>query len=168
VAHAQPGESVTADREAIRESPLVLGVLGHRELDPARVPRLRDAVVGFMAEIREHLPETELHATIGAAADADVSLVMLDLADDVDTADSVVHWTPGTGDAGTPSQPCLRMPPQLARQLVDLNTYNRDYRRLRAQGRNHILLELGRNSLMESYLWTIHRYHREHEPAGKH
>jgi hypothetical protein len=23
---------------------------------------------------------------------------------------------------------------------------------------------LGRDSLMESYLWTIHRYHREHEP----
>jgi hypothetical protein len=253
VAHAQPGESVTADREAIRESPLILGVLGHRELDPARVPRLRDAMVAFIAEIREHLPETELHATIGlthgcdvqyvrgaldfashvevllpmpleecasdfdadalqtlralftdpkvsstvlsapvqplgiggseetrhaalyanltetlvrrssvlltlwdghpplrgvitdaalrhvgvraAAADADVSLVMLDLADDVDTADSLVHWTPGTGNAGTPSQACPRMPPQLARQLVDLNTYNRDYRRLRAQGR---------------------------------
>ncbi len=36
-----------------------------------------------------------------------------------------------------------------------------------ADERNHILLELGRNSLMESYLWTIHRYQREHEPAGK-
>jgi hypothetical protein len=33
--------------------------------------------------------------------------------------------------------------------------------------RSHILVELGRDSLMESYLWTIHRYHREHEPAGK-
>jgi hypothetical protein len=27
-----------------------------------------------------------------------------------------------------------------------------------------ILAALGRDSLMESYLWTIHRYHREHEP----
>jgi len=33
--------------------------------------------------------------------------------------------------------------------------------------RNRILEDLGRGSLMESYLWTIHRYHREHEPAGK-
>jgi hypothetical protein len=33
--------------------------------------------------------------------------------------------------------------------------------------RNHILLELGRDSLMECYMWTIHRYHREHEPAGR-
>ncbi|MEQ1580420.1 MAG: hypothetical protein ABL964_07505 [Steroidobacteraceae bacterium] len=29
-----------------------------------------------------------------------------------------------------------------------------------------ILAELGRESLMESYLWTIHRYHREHEPPA--
>lgn len=33
--------------------------------------------------------------------------------------------------------------------------------------RDHTLVELGRDSLMEIYLWTIHRYHREHEPAGK-
>jgi len=33
--------------------------------------------------------------------------------------------------------------------------------------RRHTLIELGRDSLMESYMWTIHRYHREHEPAGR-
>lgn len=30
--------------------------------------------------------------------------------------------------------------------------------------RQQILSELGEKSLMENYLWTIHRYHREHEP----
>lgn len=30
--------------------------------------------------------------------------------------------------------------------------------------RSSILAELGKESLMESYLWSIHRYHREHEP----
>jgi hypothetical protein len=30
--------------------------------------------------------------------------------------------------------------------------------------RLQLLSALGRESLMESYLWTIHRYHREHEP----
>ena len=30
--------------------------------------------------------------------------------------------------------------------------------------RQDVLAELGKDSLMESYLWTIHRYHREHEP----
>ena len=32
--------------------------------------------------------------------------------------------------------------------------------------RNEVLAELGKDSLMESYLWAIHRYHREHEPPG--
>jgi hypothetical protein len=36
-----------------------------------------------------------------------------------------------------------------------------------AAGRRlEILAELGKDSLMESYLWTIHRFHREHEPPG--
>jgi len=33
--------------------------------------------------------------------------------------------------------------------------------------RLEILVALGRDSLMESYLWTIHRFHREHEPPGR-
>lgn len=32
--------------------------------------------------------------------------------------------------------------------------------------RDDILEELGKNSLMEIYLWAIHRYHREHAPPG--
>jgi hypothetical protein len=32
--------------------------------------------------------------------------------------------------------------------------------------RMQLLAELGRESLMENYLWTIHRYHREHEPPA--
>ena len=34
--------------------------------------------------------------------------------------------------------------------------------------RDDILVALGKDSLMESYLWTIHRYHREHEPPAAH
>jgi hypothetical protein len=32
--------------------------------------------------------------------------------------------------------------------------------------RRELIAALGRDSLMESYLWTIHRYHREHEPPA--
>jgi hypothetical protein len=32
--------------------------------------------------------------------------------------------------------------------------------------RSELLAELGKDSLMESYLWAIHRYHREHEPPA--
>lgn len=35
-----------------------------------------------------------------------------------------------------------------------------------SERRRQVIAELGRVSLMESYLWTIHRYHREHEPPG--
>jgi hypothetical protein len=35
-----------------------------------------------------------------------------------------------------------------------------------ARRRNDVLVELGKDSLMESYLWAIHRYHREHEPPA--
>lgn len=35
-----------------------------------------------------------------------------------------------------------------------------------AARRNEVLVELGKDSLMESYLWAIHRYHREHEPPA--
>jgi len=48
------------------------------------------------------------------------------------------------------------------------------YRRARTQlqratsraRRDEILKELGENSLMEIYLWAIHRYHREHAPPS--
>jgi hypothetical protein len=43
---------------------------------------------------------------------------------------------------------------------------NRLSRTGEASRRNEILAGLGSDSLMESYLWTIHRYHREHEPPG--
>jgi hypothetical protein len=253
-------ERARAEHEAIRESPFIVGLLGHRELDPARVPRCRDTVAAFIAETLEHLPDTEVRAIIGltqgsdllyvrgaidavshvevvlpasleecagafdaqalqalrdllmhpnisstvlsppvqplfiqrgeddrhevryahlthtlvrrssvlltlwdahsplhggipnalrqvgvvpSGADGEAALVMLDLAGDVDAADSVVRWTPGARAAGNP-QSSTTMPPQLVRHLVDLNTYNRDYRRLRTSGRiqaGSILLE---------------------------
>jgi hypothetical protein len=35
-----------------------------------------------------------------------------------------------------------------------------------ANRRAEVLAALGKDSLMECYLWTIHRYHREHEPPA--
>jgi hypothetical protein len=34
-------------------------------------------------------------------------------------------------------------------------------------GRLKVIAQLGRKSLMESYLWAIHRFHREHEPPSR-
>jgi hypothetical protein len=51
-----------------------------------------------------------------------------------------------------------------------MNHFSRAQRKLACmtsqRRRNEVLVELGKDSLMESYLWTIHRYHREHEPPS--
>jgi hypothetical protein len=39
-------------------------------------------------------------------------------------------------------------------------------RTLSRSRRDDIIEELGKNSLMEIYLWAIHRYHREHAPPS--
>ena len=36
----------------------------------------------------------------------------------------------------------------------------------RSDRHKEILAQVGKESLMESYLWTIHRYHREYEPPS--
>jgi len=41
-------------------SPFMVGVSGHRDLDPDDLPRLREAVTGFVQQLREQLPDTEL------------------------------------------------------------------------------------------------------------
>jgi hypothetical protein len=238
-----------------RESPLILGILGHRELDAAKAPRLREALTAFLSELKQHLPDTPVRVVVGvtcgadllfvrealerglhvemvlpaapeacaadfdsnhraalhglladanvgsivlspppfvssggdpdrdgamystltgtlvrrssilltfwqghsparggiaAAAfrhvgvhtdrdDAEISLVMLGLADDVDASDSVVYWTPGQREQlrSAATSTASHMPSQLVRQLADLNTYNRDLRRLRTRYPSH-------------------------------
>lgn len=248
-ASVRSGAAEAANSSSSYESPLILGVLGHRDIDSSRVPRLRQALTAFLAELKQHLPDTELRVVVGvtrggdlafahgaleqglrvqivlpealdvctADFDADeraalhgllehpnvsctlpsppaipsgsagphsapytaltetlvrcssilltlwdghsparggiadaalrhvgvhaddpgaqISLVMLGLADDVDATDNIVHWTPAAPEEPGPAaldQVASRMPAQLVRQLIDLNTYNRDFRRLRS------------------------------------
>lgn len=54
---------------------------------------------------------------------------------------------------------------QYRNQLVHFARARLELSRFATQGRRHeVLVGLGKDSLMECYLWTIHRYHREHEP----
>jgi hypothetical protein len=50
----------------------MVGVSGHRDLDAEQLPQLREAVAGFVRELKEHLPDTDLHLIIGMAAGADL------------------------------------------------------------------------------------------------
>ncbi len=56
---------------------------------------------------------------------------------------------------------------QYRNQLLHFSRATSELARTTAPDRRRdILAALGRDSLMESYLWTIHRYHREHEPPA--
>src|SRR5204863_141880 len=46
-------------------SPFMVGVSGHRDLDPDDLPRLREAVTGFVQQLRALLPDTELRMIVG-------------------------------------------------------------------------------------------------------
>ena len=53
-------------------SPFMVGVSGHRDLDPAELPRLREAVTDFVRQLKEHLPDTALRMVVGMAEGADL------------------------------------------------------------------------------------------------
>ena len=58
---------------------------------------------------------------------------------------------------------------QYRSQLSEFKRVRIQLRRISSRDRrDDILSELGANSLMEIYLWAIHRYHREHAPPGAH
>ncbi|HXN80023.1 MAG TPA: hypothetical protein VN869_03905, partial [Steroidobacteraceae bacterium] len=50
----------------------MVGVSGHRDLDVADLPRLREAVTAFVHQLKEHLPDTELRMIVGMAEGADL------------------------------------------------------------------------------------------------
>src|SRR5207302_177717 len=57
---------------SIANSPFMVGVSGHRDLEPDELPRLREAVTGFVRQLREQLPDTELRIIVGMAQGADL------------------------------------------------------------------------------------------------
>jgi len=62
-------------------SPFIVGVSGHRDLDPTELPRLKDAVAAFVTQLKSYLPDTEVHMVVGMAPGADLLVVetVLDL-----------------------------------------------------------------------------------------
>ncbi len=58
---------------------------------------------------------------------------------------------------------------QYRNQLTRFSRARVQLERTSARGaRDELLIGLGEASLMETYLWAIHRYHREHSPPGAH
>jgi len=56
---------------------------------------------------------------------------------------------------------------QYKKQLAHFSRSSAELERTGSPARRaEVLVDLGKRSLMESYLWTIHRYHREHAPPA--
>ncbi|HWW33286.1 MAG TPA: hypothetical protein VNY70_07965 [Steroidobacteraceae bacterium] len=58
--------------KVIGNSPFMVGVSGHRDLDPDDSPRLREAVTNFVQRLKAHLPDTDLRLIVGMAQGADL------------------------------------------------------------------------------------------------
>jgi len=67
-------------------SPFVVGVSGHRDLNPDALQHLRDAVATILRQLKQHLPDSELRIMAGMAAGADLlaAQTALDLGFSVD------------------------------------------------------------------------------------
>jgi hypothetical protein len=61
-----------ASSSTIANSPFMVGVSGHRDLDAEQLPQLRAAVAAFVRQLKEYLPDTDLHLIVGMAAGADL------------------------------------------------------------------------------------------------
>jgi hypothetical protein len=72
----------TADAEQSTNSPLVLGVSGHRNLHPAEAARVKQRVAEFLGELRRRAPETELRIMVGMAQGADLLVAQAALSAD--------------------------------------------------------------------------------------
>jgi hypothetical protein len=55
-------------------SPFVIGLIGHQDLQPAQFPPLVDAVVSFLLEIKQHLPDTDVRVMLDAANNVSLAI----------------------------------------------------------------------------------------------
>jgi hypothetical protein len=72
------------EQKLIANSPFTVGVSGHRDLDPAELPKLREAVTDFVRQLKAYLPDTHLRLIIGMAEGADLLVAQTALEQGVD------------------------------------------------------------------------------------
>jgi hypothetical protein len=66
------GYVISNSTATFANSPFMVGVSGHRDLEAAQLPRLREAVTDFVRQLKAHLPDTQLRLLVGMAAGADL------------------------------------------------------------------------------------------------
>lgn len=64
-------------------SPFIIGLTGHQDLEPGQFPRLVDAVVRFLVEIKQHLPDTHVRVMLDAGNALSLPIARATLALDI-------------------------------------------------------------------------------------
>ena len=81
-------------------SPFIIGLIGHRDLDSGRIPQLLAAVGSFLREIRQHLAATEVRLMLDARDELGLTIARSALALDI-AVDALIAIVPV--DAGANS-----------------------------------------------------------------
>ncbi len=78
-------------------SPFIVGLSSHPDLDPAQVPQSTDSVLKFLRELKQHLPNTDVRLMVDARGHANLAIAQAALALDIFVDALVV--TPPRGQA---------------------------------------------------------------------
>jgi hypothetical protein len=98
VARVQPtGSHALTKPIQLDNSPFIIGLAGHPDLEAALVPQLVDAVVSFLLEIRQHLPDTHIRVMLDARNSASLAIARAALALNI-SVDAIVG-APAPGQA---------------------------------------------------------------------
>ena len=82
--------------EQLDNSPFIIGLTGHQDLEPGQFPRLVDAVVSFLVEIKQHLPDTQVRVMLDAGNDISLPIARAILALDISVEALIDDVSSGT------------------------------------------------------------------------
>jgi hypothetical protein len=86
-------------------SPFIIGLTSHPDLEPPQIPQLIDAVVRFLLEIKQHLPDTQVRVMFDARIGMSIAIARAVLSLDV-SVDPLI----APGSDGNPLQDLLNHP----------------------------------------------------------
>jgi len=95
-------------------SPFIVGLAGHADLEPAQFAPLVDSAVGFLRDLKQHLPDTDVRLMLEACGTVNLAMVRAALALDVSVDALIVAPVRShTSPSGAHMLPDLRNHPRL-------------------------------------------------------
>jgi hypothetical protein len=86
-------------------SPFIIGLTGHPDLEPPQIPQLIDAVIRFLLEIKQHLPDTQVRVMLDVRNGVSLAIARAILALDVSVDALLAPGSDATPIRDLPSHP---------------------------------------------------------------